>query len=135
MLNTIQIKRMVGKLERFVEMLDPMLFEPVCTLPAVSFQTLEQFHSIPENVEWTPVEKGDIWGGESMYCWFKTEYVVPAELAGKELFLRPDAGGYEAMLFINGKPMGTYATKIVVTGHGNPLLQPDCRFSQSRGKD
>ena len=60
-----------------------------------------------------------MWGGENVYGWFKTTYQVPEEYAGRPLFLRPQVGGYEALLWVDGKPFGTYATKIVVTGHGN----------------
>ena len=118
MLNDVQIKRCVSKLKRLCETLDPMIFEKVCSLPCEKFETPEQYHSVPD-VPYTATAPGDVWGGESMYCWFKTDYTVPAELAGRPLFLRPDVGGYEAMLWVDGKPMGTFATKIVVTGHGN----------------
>ena len=57
--------------------------------------------------------------GEGVYGWFKMGWEVPRELAGKPLFLRPRVGGYEALLWVDGRPFGTFATKIVVTGHGN----------------
>ena len=118
MLNAVQIKRCISKLQRLCETLDPMVFEKVCSLPCEKFETPEQYHTVPD-VQYTPVDSGDMWGGEGVYCWFKTQYTVPEELAGRPLFLRPEVGGYEAMLWVDGKPMGTYATKIVVTGHGN----------------
>ena len=31
----------------------------------------------------------------------------------------PHTEGYETLLWVNGKPFGTFATKIVFTGHGN----------------
>ena len=118
MLNDVQITRCLSKLRRFCNMLDPMIFEKVCSLPFEKFETPEQYHSIPD-VAYTPISTGDVWGGEGTYCWFKSSYTVPESLAGRPLFLRPSVGGYEAMLWVDGKPMGTYATKIVVTGHGN----------------
>ncbi|MDD6263013.1 MAG: glycoside hydrolase family 38 C-terminal domain-containing protein [Clostridiales bacterium] len=118
MLNEKQLSRCVLKLERFLETLDGLIFEKYCSLPASAFETDKQYHSVPD-ARYKPIKSGDIWGGESRYCWFRTSFTVPGELAGKALFLRPDVGGYEAMLFVDGKPMGTFATKIVVTGHGN----------------
>ncbi|MBQ8897075.1 MAG: alpha-mannosidase [Clostridia bacterium] len=133
MLNEKQLSRCVLKLERFLDTLDGLIFEKVCSLPVSAFETEKQYHSIPE-ATYKPINKGDIWGGESRYCWFRSNYTVPAELAGKALFLRPQVGGYEAMLFVDGKPMGTFATKIVVTGHGNhycDMVEPCAREGQN----
>ena len=47
------------------------------------------------------------------------QHPLKNELAGQPLYLYPELGGYEAMLWVNGEPYGTFATKIVVTRHGN----------------
>ena len=119
MLNDKQILRMIGKLKRFEDTLDSMIFDKVCEIPASAYETKEELYSIPEDSCYKPIKPGDIWGGEGAYCWFKASYSVPQELAGKPLFLRPNVGGYEALLWVDGKAFGTFATKIVVTGHGN----------------
>ena len=119
MLNDKQIQRMLRKLKRFEDTLDHMIFEKVCDLPTSLYETKEQLYNIPEDSLYHPVQPGDMWGGENVYGWFKTTYQVPEEYAGRPLFLRPQVGGYEALLWVDGKPFGTYATKIVVTGHGN----------------
>jgi alpha-mannosidase len=119
MLNDKQIARMLSKMKRFEETLDSMIFEKVCELPASVYETKEQLYQIPNESLFRPVKEGDIWGGENVYGWFLSSYTVPQELAGKPLYLRPNLGGYEAMLWVDGKPFGTFATKIVVTGHGN----------------
>lgn len=119
MLNDKQILRMLRKLKRFEEHLDSMIFEKVCELPVLAYQTDESLYEIPDDSLYHPVKPGDIWGGEGTYCWFKSHYTVPEEYAGRPLFLRPKMGGYEALLWVDGKPFGTFATKIVVTGHGN----------------
>lgn len=119
MLNDKQISRMLRKMRRFEGTLDGMMFEKVCELPVVSYETKEQLYTIPEENLFKPVKPGDIWGGENVYCWFKSSYTVPQELDGKSLYLRPRMGGYEAMLWVDGQPHGTFATKIVMTGHGN----------------
>ena len=119
MLNDKQIARMLKKMKRFEDTLDSMIFQKVCELPVSAYETKEPLDSIPDSSLYKPVKPGDIWGGEGVYCWFKSAYTVPQELAGKSLFLRPKVGGYEAMLWVDGRPFGTFATKIVVTGHGN----------------
>lgn len=119
MLNDNQISRMLRKMRRFQGTLDGLIFEKVCELPASSYETKEQLYEIPNDSLFQPVKPGDVWGGENVYCWFKSKYTVPQELDGKSLYLRPRVGGYEAMLWVDGKPFGTFATKIVMTGHGN----------------
>ena len=119
MLNDKQIQRMLDKLKRFEDTLDGMIFEKVGELPVSIYETKESLYQIPDSSLFTPIHPGDMWGGEGVYGWFKTAFTVPQELAGKPLFLRPRMGGYEAMLWVDGKPFGTFATKIVQTGHGN----------------
>ena len=121
MLNEKQIDRMIGKLDRFLTLLDPMIFKKVGEIGDVkAFKAGEkQYHQIPDDSVFSPIEKGFKWGGEFNYCWFKGDYNVPKELEGKALFLRHHITGYEAMLWVDGKVYGTFATKIVQTAHGN----------------
>ncbi len=114
-----QIDRMLKKLKRFEDTLEPMVFNKVAEIDASAFETTERLHKIPDESLFTPVEKGFVWGNEGSYCWFKSDFTVPEELAGKNLFIRPNTQGYESLLWVNGMPFGTFATKIVFTGHGN----------------
>ena len=119
MLNEPQIKKVLSKMDRFAQSIEPYIFEKVGELADVCMLHVDrQYHSIPQ-LEFSRAEIGDEWSGEGTYCWFKGSYTVPETLAGKTLFIRPHIGGYEAMLFVNGQPFGTFATKIVCTGHGN----------------
>ena len=119
MLNEKQIDRMLSKLKRYEDTLDAMIFEKVADLPVSFYQTGESLYEIPDESLFAPMAVGSHWGGEGVYGWFRTGWQVPKELAGRPLFLRPKVGGYEALLWVDGKPFGTFATKIVVTGHGN----------------
>ncbi len=119
MLNEKQVARMLSKLKRFEDTLDAMIFEKVEDLPVSFYQTADSLYSIPDETLFKPMDPGSHWGGEGVYGWFKTGWQVPQELAGRPLFLRPKVGGYEALLWVDGRPFGTFATKIVVTGHGN----------------
>ena len=119
MLNDKQIERLLGKMERFIEQLEPHIFVKVGELENVEKCHVDKrYHSIPE-LPFEKAQKGMQWKGEGTYCWFKGEFTVPEELSGKTLFIKPHIGGYEALLFVNGKPFGTFASKIVVTAHGN----------------
>ncbi len=120
MLTEKQIQRMLGKLDRFEKLLDPLLFTKVAETCGVSaYQTPERLYEIPDDSLFAPIEKGWVWGAARSFCWFKTEFIVPEELDGKDIFIRPHTQGYETLLWVNGEPYGTFATKIVFTGHGN----------------
>lgn len=112
-------EKMIAKLARFEETLNPYLFNKIQSVSAVAFVADKQYHNIPEDVRFEKISKGFKWGGEGAYCWLKTEYTVPEELDGKDIFIMPKMGGYEAMLWIDGVPFGTFNTKIVYTSHGN----------------
>ena len=119
MLPEAHLKRMLSKLRRFEDTLVPYLFTIENDLPAEACQTGDQYYAVPENLAYQPVSRGWAWNGPKQYLWVRSRYTVPEDLDGKDLFLMPRMGGYEAMLYVNGMPFGTFATKIVYTGHGN----------------
>ena len=112
-------EKMIAKLSRFEETLNPYLFEKVESIPVKAYVADKQYHTIPENVPYEEISEGWRWGGEGAYCWLRTQYTVPEALSGRDIFIMPKMGGYEAMLFVNGVPFGTFNTKIVYTSHGN----------------
>lgn len=108
---------MLLKLKRLEKTLNPYLFNKVESLPARAFRCKEQFHHIPDDENFKEISDGFKWGSNGEYCWIKAEYTVPKELNGTDLFLMPKLGGYEAMLWVNGVPFGTYNNKITYTSH------------------
>lgn len=114
-----QIDRMLGKLQRLEEMLEPGLFRKVDTVPMGAFPTDGSHHSVPADECFEACEDGAVFEGEGIYCWFKGTYQVPDVLNGKNLFLYPKIEGYEGLLWVNGKPYGNFASKIIVGSHGN----------------
>ena len=119
MLNDVQIKRFLGKMESFIERMEPHIFVKVGELENVTKCHVDKRYNKAPDLPFDPAVKGEEWEGEGTYCWFKGEFTVPENLAGQTLFIKPHIGGYEALLFVNGKPFGTFASKIVVTAHGN----------------
>ncbi len=120
MLAEKQIERMLSKLKRFETILDPMLFEKKARIDSVLFyETADRLYEIPDDSLCSTIKSGETWGSEEAFGWFKADFIVPEELDGKTLFLMPHTEGYESLLWVNGKPFGTFCTKIVFTGHGN----------------
>lgn len=88
------------------------------------FETREHLRAVPpDKCFHAPVPH---WGGPWQTCWFKGRYQPSEQLAGRALYLMPRVGGYEAMLWVDGMPKGTFATKIVVTRHGNHYCDMLC---------
>lgn len=120
MLTDKQINRMLQKLDRFESIIEPHIFKKVGrAVNTRAFETTDRLYNIPEEEKFAPASDGYSWGEESSFCWFKAEYTVPEELDGKDIFVMPHTQGYETLLWVDGKPFGTFATKIVFTGHGN----------------
>lgn len=111
---------MLNKLRRFENTLEPMIFRTVAQIDTVKFyETEDRLYDIPEDTLCTELKSGEKWGMEEAFGWFKAEYTVPEEYEDKAIFIKPHTEGYETLLWVNGKPFGTFATKIVFTGHGN----------------
>lgn len=119
MLTEKQTERMLDKLKQFEETLENLMFRPVEEVSMGMYQTSESLDRMPDRELFHKAKKGDIWGGEGKYCWFAGDFVVPEYLDGKDLYLKPEIGGYEAMLWIDGVPYGIYTSKIIVHSHGN----------------
>lgn len=134
MLNGPQNNKLLAKLSRALDVYEPFVFEHVTHLDYTMYETDQRLESIPDATYFeSPYERanGFQWGGEGMYCWFLTQFTPSADLQGKNLYLYPELGGYEAMLWCNNHPYGTYATKIVVTHHGNHYCDCICQNAQS----
>ncbi len=107
-----------AKLNRFLDMLEERMFETVSNVQMDIFQTKEHYYDVPDDALFTP-PVSNTWGGESMYGWFKGDFVVPKELEGKALFAIPKTDFYEALLYVNNEPHSNYAKKIAIGPHGN----------------
>ncbi len=119
MYNASQLFRLLDKQSRFVGQLEAYIFKKAEVLSLKAYQTFDKLDSPPAESLYHEVKTGDEWGAEKAYCWFKAEFFVPKKLDGKQLYLRPEFGGYEALLFVNGVPHTNYANKRLVGSHGN----------------
>ena len=61
MLTEKQIERMLDKLRRFEDTLNPMLFKKVGRIDsALAYETLDRLYEIPDSSLMTPVESGGV---------------------------------------------------------------------------
>ncbi|MDD4849814.1 MAG: glycoside hydrolase family 38 C-terminal domain-containing protein [Gemmiger sp.] len=122
-----QLQRMFGKLRRLETMLEPRLFQAVDTIELAAAPTDGHYHSVPQDLPFAACPDGTVFEGEGLYCWFKGSYTVPEALAGKTLFIWPRIAGYEGMLWVDEKPYGNFASKIIEGSHGNHYCDLLCQ--------
>ena len=126
MLYKKQMERTLGKLENLKNHLASQMFVTVDSLTMGMHRTHEQlFH--PPKSGYTPAIKGDTWGSEKEYCWFKGTYTIPEHLSHRQLFLFPLTGFREALLFVDGMPCGIFNKKITnhnFGGHYSIMISP-----------
>lgn len=118
MLTDQAIGQTLNKLERFVQTLEDRLFITAGEAETIGiYETTEPLDRIPEESLYRP--QGKRYGGIGVYAWFRGRFTVPEELDGKELFLYPRMGYYEATLWVNGTIHSNYAAKHLNGSHGN----------------
>lgn len=122
-----QLQRMFGKFRRLETMLEPRLFRVVDTVGLTCAVSDGRYHSVPQDLPFSVCPDGTVFEGEGLYCWFKGSYTVPGRLAGQNLFIWPRIDGYEGMLWVNGKPYGNFASKILEGSHGNHYCDLLCQ--------
>lgn len=112
MLNDSQLDRTIKKLERLEETLSKHKFSTIGNLEVSRFETMEQYHQVPDDASlYVSTKHGDTWGGERSYCWFRGTARIPEEYSGKAVYVHPVLGGFEGFLWVNGIPKGIFTTK------------------------
>ncbi len=118
LLHPRQNKKLLEKLSRCLSVFDPYIFTKQYSLPYRIWQTKDHLYQPPPDDGRFSSSESE-WGGPGITCWFLAEYTPSSQLKGKALYLMPQIGGYEGLLWINGTASGTFSTKITVTQHGN----------------
>lgn len=129
MINPHENKKLLEKLERCLTVFEPYLFTVIAQPPFVMFETDAHLRCVPDMEKFNP--PSEYWGHDGGNAWFRMSYVPDESFNGKPLYIMPRVGGYEAMLWVDGKPCGTFATKIVVTRHGNHYCDMICAQADS----
>jgi len=105
-----KVKRLYGEYRKFLYNKLSELDCEIAEIPAPenSPELRSRFRADMPEKGWKNVNFGDKWGGEFCYAWLRSRYTVPNELEGKKLFLRPNVGLVEGLLFLNGKACGIF---------------------------
>ena len=120
MITSKGLQQTVSKQKRLVRCLGERIFVPVMKAEMTGYyETKEPLHAIPDGELFGEVPASGKWGGEGVYAWFRGEFTVPEELAGKALFAYPRMTFYESTMWINGNIHSNFAAKFVEGSHGN----------------
>ena len=57
-------EKMIAKLSRFEETLNPYLFTKITSVPATAFVADKQYHNIPTDLNFKEISSGWKWGGD-----------------------------------------------------------------------
>lgn len=101
--------RLLEKLDNAMKIYHGKSFVKVLDAANVKkFVTKEHLRKVPTK-GWEAIESGEAWGGRWMNMWLRFSFKVPAEAAGKPLYMYPDMTYREGLLFIDGTPLGIFA--------------------------
>ena len=118
MISDREFNKITDKMLQMEATYTDLIFKEVASLDCSFFETEDNLYSaIPECS--TRIQKNDTWGGNKKTGWFKTSYIVDSTTKGKKLFLCADTGALETLVFVNGKPHGVLANKVVIRTRGN----------------
>lgn len=105
-----KVKRLYGEYKKFLYEKISELPCQISEIPAPEDDPLarSQLRSDMPESGWRKVARGDKWGGDFCYAWFRSDYTVKKEFEGKTLLIKPDTGLVEGLLFLNGRPSGMF---------------------------
>lgn len=134
MINEAHIQIALKKLKTIENEYLGLIFEPLFELPVSIFETTKHYHSVPDySSNFVACNKGREWGAPFSYAWFKGEFAVPRELAGKKLFVRAKTNGHETLFFVDKKPKGIFnndCNRASLGNHHMLLLSEDAVLNQ-----
>lgn len=125
------------KIFKRIEELHPYIFrhrQPILNWEMCEDTTKELKYPSEVQGSWGPIEAGETWEGRDAYYWFKTDFKVPNFAQDEKFALIFDfgktclanLGGFESLLFIDGKPY-----QGVDTFHRETFLQHDAHSGKT----
>lgn len=125
MIHPKHIEKTLNKLKRLEQIYTACIFTEAAEVPVCFLETDAHLYEPPgEEENWRPAASGTEWGTAWGSAWFKGAFTVPEALDGKDLYIRAETDGVEAMLWKNGSPSGifTHAREAENRGNHHTLL-------------
>ncbi len=96
------------RLERWQRALWDACHQPLGTVALAGFTTPDYLTAEQAAARaFHPMPPGTPWGAKWEYGWFRASIVIPPEAAGQRVVIRPDPGGLESLVWVNGQAAGS----------------------------
>lgn len=102
-------RKILEKLRKVETRYAAVLFAPVGTVPVEFAETTGHFRIPPTDeagLRWRHMDSGKTWGTAWGTAWFRGSFRIPSDCRREAVFIRPMTGGREALVFLNGEPVG-----------------------------
>jgi len=121
--------RTLSKLRQVNELYSALMFEKLETVSEVAAFCTQEHLRLPPEAGWESIKSGHKWGGEWQNIWLKFTYTVPANAAGKALYVKPHTNATETLCFTDGVPCGIINSKNNFLGgeHSAVFLTADAK--------
>ena len=102
-------KKILPKLAAIEKRYSNLMFESIGEIKMEMFETVEHFRTEPDSkkLKWKPVGKGKKWGDKWLSAWFRGDVKLPANLAGKKIFINAKIST-EGLFLVNGEYKGVF---------------------------
>ena len=119
----------MSKLRQVNELYSNLMLEKLETVANVAAFFTQDHLRLPPQSGWENITAGQKWGGEWQNIWIKFTYTVPANAAGKTLYVRPQTNATETLCFVDNKPCGIINSKNSFLGgeHSAIFLTSDAK--------
>ncbi|GAK55404.1 hypothetical protein U27_02237 [Candidatus Vecturithrix granuli] len=92
------------RIKQYLGFLEKQCYTTVTALPVEAAETQQIYRSVPQDLEWKPVEMPFLYGKEWTTYWLRTRYAVAEQEEGKELYLHATPQS-ECLVFLNNTPV------------------------------
>lgn len=106
MLQPKQWEVLVNKADQLSEVYGKYRYERLEEVRCEVFVTREHFTRPPEGVPYRTINKGDVWGDDGDYVWFRIVLPYKKEFVGRRIALFADTDAVEHLIFLDHKPVG-----------------------------
>jgi alpha-mannosidase len=115
-------RKILGKLEQIETRYDALRYEVLAQVPMRFVETREYLRTEPTTADWQPAPAGTRWGGDWVTAWFSGDVRLPANVAGRKVFVRAKTGG-ETLFLVDEVHLGVFDPNhpvVLMTLQANP---------------
>ncbi len=101
------------RIDRILQELKQLTYSKLHKIDNIQMK-MGYYHTIEDadksDLPWINIKHNNLWGGDDVHCWFKSEFIIPKDMDGETIVfkLETEVDGWDAtnpqfLLFINGE--------------------------------